>query len=158
MRLKIKVLLFFIATIIFGTYAKSEKILEISLKDGSKIECSLASEPKMSFNAKEMVIKTTATSYTVELDKLAGFGFKASPTAINTVPADSLDYEYDYKRILIRNLSEGARTRLFNINGTCVFDKTNTDPLGQMEISIGSFASGVYLLQVNNATVKIVKP
>ena len=131
--------------------------LVINLKDGSKMVCLLSDEPKLTFSLSELTVKTEKTSFTVLLDNLAKFGFESSTSAIGSVGADGgIDYTLDGDRLFVKGLSAGARVELFRIDGVRMFEKTNRTENGSLEISVGSFSPGVYLLKMNDTTAKIV--
>lgn len=149
--------LFLTSGIGHGVADEAVSNLVINLKDGSKMVCLLSDEPKLTFSLSELTVKTEKTSFTVPLDNLVKFGFESSTSAVGNVAADGgIDYTLDGDRLFVKGLSAGARVELFRIDGVRMFEKTNRAENGSLEISVGTFSPGVYLLKMNDTTAKIV--
>lgn len=128
-------------------------------KDGSKIATyALAERPKVTFNENRFAVECTGVEIEYyELGELARFTYeKDSETAVRNVLKDSPVFKMNRDSILFSSLKEHSTISIYSINGSLVLRKT-LQQAGEYTLPISNLTAGVYMINVNGSTFKIVK-
>lgn len=128
----------------------------IYLMDGTNLTCLLSDKPTIKFSTTDLIVSSDNASFTIPLNNLNKFGFESKSSSISVIEPEKINYTVFENRIIINNLAMGAPVKIINIDGKSVFERVNRDERGDMEISIGAFTPGVYLLNINSSTAKFV--
>ena len=118
--------------------------------------CQLSDKPIIKFSTTDLIVSSDDASFTIPLNNLNKFGFESKSSSISFIEPEKINYTVFENRMIINNLAVGAVVKIINIDGKSVFERVNRDERGDMEISIGAFTPGVYLLNINSSTAKFV--
>ncbi|MDR3704704.1 MAG: T9SS type A sorting domain-containing protein [Paludibacteraceae bacterium] len=133
--------------------------LVVQAKGGSESTCVLSGVRKITFSGSTMsVVKKDATQsdYTISNVQKLLFGLRTS--AINEVSTGSLKaYPNPAKEVLnVDGISKVDNLHLYNLTGSELSVSYGLVNNG-LQISTGDLSQGLYLLQVNNQTIKFQK-
>lgn len=132
--------------------AADGKPLFVSFNDGSKIEFALSSLPEVTFGNDKMTVTSTTTTASYELWKVSTFTYGAT-TGIKEVETNQ-KFAFEGDRIII----DGTRNQVsaFALDGKAV----NLSPVitgDKTIISLDSFTYGIYIIKINNESIKIAR-
>lgn len=128
-------------------------------KDGSKIATyALVERPKVTFNENRFAVECTGVEIEYyELEELARFTYeKDSETAVRNVLKDGPTFKMNRESILFTSLKEHSTISIYSIDGGLVLRKT-LQQTGEYTLPISNLTAGVYMINVNGSTFKIVK-
>lgn len=146
-----KVLVFIAALLSTLTMSAEEKSLIITFSDNTKAEYALTTLPDITMKNDKLTVKTTSTTAEFDLYKVKTFTF-ATSTGIQTVDKQHFSLNGD---VLVMD-GESNKTRIFSIDGKSV----SVDPIisnGKTIINLNALNRGVYIINVNGKSVKIIK-
>ena len=131
--------------------AADGKSLFVSFNDGSKIEFALSTLPKVTFGNDKMTVTSTATTASYELRKVSTFTY-GTTTGIKQVENNKFAFEGD--RIIV----DGTHNQVsaFALDGKAV----SLSPIitsNKTIISLDSLTHGVYIIKINNKSIKIAR-
>ncbi len=133
--------------------ATDGKSLFVTFNDGQKVEFALTTTPEVTFGNDQMTIKTTETTATYELWKVAAFTYGDATTDISHLETHN-SYVLEGNRIII----DGTNNKIdaFAIDGKCI--KLSPITIGaKTMINLKDLSSGVYIIKINNKSIKIAK-
>lgn len=132
--------------------ATDGKSLFVSFNDGSKIEFALSTLPEVTFGNDQMTVKATATTASYELWKVSTFTY-GTTTGIKQVETNN-KFALEGDRIIV----DGTKNQVsaFALDGKKVSisliitgDKTI--------INLDGLSQGVYIIKINNKSIKIAR-
>ena len=116
--------------------ATDDKSLFVSFNDGSKIEFALSTLPEVTFGNDKMTVKSTATTASYELWKVSTFTYGPT-TGIKQVETNN------------------------KINTFALQEKANqlspTTAEGKTIINLNALTNGVYIIKINNKSIKVAR-
>ena len=132
--------------------AADGKSLFVSFNDGSKIEFALSTLPEVTFGNDKMTVTSTATTASYELWKVSTFTY-GTTTGIKQVETNN-KFAFEGDRIII----DGTRNQVsaFALDGKAI----SLSPVitgDKTIISLDSFTYGIYIIKINNESIKIAR-
>lgn len=128
-------------------------------KDGTKIaEFALDEKPKVTFNNNSYVVSSIgADIISYDLERLARFTYeKADATVMKDMVNENTSFRIDGETLLFPSLKSNSIVSFYSVNGTLVFNKRIAQH-GRYAFPISNLSPGIYIIQVNGSTYKIVK-
>lgn len=130
--------------------------LVIWAKDGTKVAYALAEKPKLTFTESELVVKTDSIEVTYALEQMLRFTYESgSVTGIIDLKTDNL-FSLINEALVFPALSANSTVSVYSLNGSLVFKKT-IRTTGEYAFPLSGLNTGVYLVNVNGVTYKIMK-
>ena len=131
--------------------AADGKSLFVSFNDGSKIEFALSTLPEVTFGNDKMTMTSTATTASYELRKVSTFTY-GTTTGIKQVENNKFAFEGD--RIIVDGTHNQVSAyaldgKAVSLSSIITGDKTI--------ISLDSLTHGVYIIKINNKSIKIAR-
>lgn len=132
--------------------ATDGKSLFVSFNDGSKIEFALSTLPEVTFGDDQMTVKTTATTASYELWKVSTFTY-GTTTGIKQVETNN-KFALEGDRIIV----DGTKNQVsaFALDGKNV----SLSPIvtgDKTVINLDGLSQGVYIIKINNKSIKIAR-
>lgn len=132
--------------------AADGKSLFVSFNDGSKIEFALSTLPEVTFGNDKMTVKSTATTASYELWKVSTFTY-GTTTGIKQVETNNkLAFEGD--RIIVDGTNNKIST--FALDGKAI-KLSPTTAEGKTIINLNALTNGVYIIKINNKSIKVAR-
>lgn len=144
----------------FSLFAKAEEPathLVVWAKDGTKVAYALAEKPKVTFTETDLVITANGVEVNYTLEKMARFIYENNTSvAITNLQTDESLFKLDGESLLFPALKANSTVSVYSLNGTIVFKKT-VRKNGEYAFPLSNLNAGVYMVNVNGLTYKIVK-
>lgn len=132
--------------------ATDDKSLFVSFNDGSKIEFALSTLPEVTFGNDKMTVKSTATTASYELWKVSTFTY-GTTTGIKQVETNNkLAFEGD--RIIVDDTNN--KINAFALDGKAI-KLSPTTAEGKTIINLNALTNGVYIIKINNKSIKVAR-
>lgn len=133
-------------------HAADGKSLFVSFNDGSKIEFALSTLPEVTFGDDKMTVKTTSTTASYELWKVSTFTY-GTTTDIKQVSQD-IHFACEGDRIIVDD--KANKVSIYSLDGKAVTISPiiNND---KTIISLEGLTKGVYIIKINNKSIKIAR-
>lgn len=126
-------------------------------KDGSKVGYALAENPKITFTETDMIIACTGEEISYPLNNMERFTYESdSESSIRNIQTEESPYKLDGESLLFPNLKSNTTVFIYTLDGTQVFKKTVRQN-GEYAFPLSNLNAGVYMVNVNGLTYKIVK-
>ena len=124
----------------------------VSFNDGSRIEFALSTLPEVTFGNDKMTVTSTATTACYELWKVSTFTY-GTTTGIQQIEANS-KFAFEGDRLIV----DGTRNQVsaFALDGKAV----NLSPViagDKTIISLDGLTHGVYIIKINNKSIKVAR-
>lgn len=132
--------------------AADGKSLFVTFNDGQKVEFALSKAPEVTFGNDQMTIKTTEATASYELWKVSTFTY-GTTTGIKDVEANK-NVALEGNRIII----DGTNTKVsaFALDGKAIHLSPTT--MGSKTIiHLDELTQGVYVIKINNKSIKIAR-
>ncbi len=133
-------------------HAADGKSLFVSFNDGSKIEFALSTLPEVTFGDDKMTVKTTSTTASYELWKVSTFTY-GTTTDIKQVSQDN-HFAWEGDRIIVDG--KANKVSIYSLDGKSV----SISPIINNDktiISLEGLTKGVYIIKINNKSIKIAR-
>ena len=154
--MKKRSLLLLFATIgLWGSVCANPTFVTIEFKDLSKKSFVLAESPVFQYRNDSLVVNGSAsTGY--QFEKVAKFYFEGELSSIPTIAANEVRVTYlDNQHIQVEGLAANSQVGLFSVLGQLIEQKTAKE--GEAVLFTLPAAKGVYILKVNEQSIKIIK-
>lgn len=129
-------------------------------KDGERIATfALTDKPKVTFDDSRFCVKCDNIEVEYfELEKLARFTYEKTdiPLAINNLVTDDRPFRLDGESILFSSLKVNNTISIYSLNGVQILQKT-IKQAGEYALPISNLGAGIYMVNVNGSTYKIIK-
>ena len=133
--------------------AANDKSLFVTFNDGQKVEFALSTTPDVTFGNDQMTIKTTKTTASYDLWKVTAFTYGSTTTGINQVENKN-SFALDGDNIIIEGTNNKIST--YALDGKAV--KLSPVTTGNKTIiNLNELAQGVYIIKINNKSIKIAR-
>lgn len=156
--MKSKLLLFLLLG--FSIFTKAENNptnLVVWAKDGTKVAYALAEKPKVTFTETDLVITANGVEVNYTLENMARFTYEDNAsTVITNLQTDESSFKINGEYLLFPALKANSTVSVYSLNGTLVFKKTVRQN-GEYAFPLSNLNAGVYMVNVNGLTYKIVK-
>lgn len=131
--------------------------LVVWAKDGTKVAYVLADKPKVTFTETEMVITSNGIEVNYALEKMSRFTFENSTmTGITNLNNGKTSLKLERESLLFPSLKANSTVSVYSANGTLVFKQTVRKD-GEYSFPISNLNAGIYMVNVNGLTYKIMK-
>lgn len=133
-------------------HAADGKSLFVSFNDGSKIEFALSTLPEVTFGDDKMTVETTSTTASYELWKVSTFTY-GTTTDIKQVSQDTR-FAWEGDRIIVDG--KANKVSIYSLDGKAV----SISPIINNDktiISLEGLTKGVYIIKINNKSIKITR-
>ncbi|MCR5496332.1 MAG: T9SS type A sorting domain-containing protein [Paludibacteraceae bacterium] len=154
--MKKKGLLLAAAIGVCGTVCANTKVVSIEFKDLTKKSFVLSESPKFQYRNDSLVVNGSAsTAYPFQ--NVSKFYFEDSEeSGIPAVASNEVRVTYlDNQNILVEGLKAGSNVELFSLLGQLI-EKKSTKDGEALQFKLPN-DKGVYVLKVDNQSIKIVK-
>lgn len=132
--------------------ATEDKSLFVSFNDGSKIEFALSTLPEVTFGNDKMTVKSTATTASYELWKVSTFTY-GTTTGIKQVETNN-KFAFEGDRIIVDGTNNKIST--FALDGKAIKISPTTAE-GKTIINLNALTHGVYIIKINNKSIKVAR-
>ena len=132
--------------------ATDGKSLFVSFNDGSKIEFALSTLPEVTFGNDKMTVKSTATTASYELWKVSTFTY-GTTTGIKQVETNN-KFAFEGDRIIVDGTNNKIST--FALDGKAI-KLSPTTAEGKTIINLNALTHGVYIIKINNKSIKVAR-
>ena len=140
--------------------AKAENIptnFVVWAKDGTKVAYALAEKPKVTFTETDMVITTKDVQVNYILENMLRFTYeKGELNAVINLQTDESSFILDGEFLLFPSLKVNSIVTIYSLNGTLEFKKIVSEK-GEYAFPLSNLNAGVYMVNVNGITYKVVK-
>ncbi len=118
---------------------------------------SFAGRPKLTYRDKCLVMQYGNSYVQYTLKGLVKITFCADPTDVEDGPMmDGLKFSFDNDEIRIASAKAGHPVRLYNLKGQCV-KMLSVDGNGNVTVTLESLPPGVYIIQIEDITYKVLR-
>ena len=136
---------------------ESKTLLVVRAKDGTQVAYALADKPKVTFTLSDLVITTKGVEVNYSLDNMVSFTYEANETSyITNLQTDDTLFKLDGEYLLFPALKSNSTVSVFSIKGTIVFKRTLREN-GEYAFPLSDLNAGVYIINVNGLSYKIMK-
>lgn len=144
----------------FCLIAKAENdptTLVIWAKDGTKVAYALAEKPKVTFTTTDLVITSNGIEVNYSLKNTARFTYGSNEQSrIWNLQTDEQVFRLEGESLLFPALKANSTVSIYSLNGSLVFKKAIHQD-GEYAFPLSSLNAGVYMVNANGLTYKIVK-
>ncbi len=153
--MKKKCLLLLAAIGVCGSVCAEPTFVTIEFKDLTKKSFVLSESPTFQFRNDSLVVNGDAsTAY--QFEKVAKYYFEGELSGIPAIEANEVRVTYlDNQNILVEGLKAGSNVELFSMLGQLI-EKKSAKNGEALQFKLPS-TKGVYVLKVDNQSIKIVK-
>lgn len=152
-----KRLLSLLGTVLIAVPMFSQNILTIHQKDGQKFSFGFDDKPVITYTGTDLVLKTTKTEVQYPLASLSKFTFTDAENAVISIKDDNAArLELDDYMVSITGAKAGITVTLIGPDGKTV-GTYKTDADGSVTFSIADLPAGIYIINSENLTCKILK-
>lgn len=131
--------------------------LVVWAKDGTNVAYALYEQPKITFIHSNLIISTHNMEVSYPLSNLLRFTYvKGSTSGITDITDYGKSFRLDGETLLFPQLKKGDKVSVYSPNGIIILEKSISID-GEYAISLSQFISGVYVVNVNGLTYKIIK-
>lgn len=131
--------------------------LVVWAKDGTKVAYALAEKPKVTFTETDLVITSDGIEVHYALENMLRFTFDNSPAAgITDLMNGKMSISINEESLLFPSLKTNNTVSIYSASGMLVF-RHNVQQDGVYSFPLSNLNNGVYLVNVNGLTYKIVK-
>lgn len=156
--MKSKVMALLLSGVFYSAMADEPKTkLIVWAKDGTKVAYLLAENPKVTFTETDLVIMTNEVEVNYALENMTRFTYESNTnTAIANLQTNGPSFKFDGATLLFPMLKANNTVAVYSLNGALAFKKTIQKD-GEYAFSISNLNAGVYIVNVNGLTYKVVK-
>lgn len=155
-----RILFLFMLHVFIGSIYAADgfSTLVVWAKDGSKVAYQLNDKPVLTFEEGDLVIKTKDITVNYALKQMQRFTFENNQNVANAnlISKEDIPFLMNTEYLLFPSLEKGSSIFIYSVQGQVVLKKTMTQA-GDVSIPIDQLQSGVYFVQVNGITYKIMK-
>lgn len=150
-------LILIIASVLFALPVIGQNTLTIHQKDGQLFSFGFEDKPVITYTDNDLVLKTTKTEVQYPLSSLAKFTFTDLEDAVISIKDDkAAQMELDNYVVSITGAKSGVTVSVVGSDGKTLNSyKTDTD--GSVTFRIAELPEGVYIINSENLTYKILK-
>ena len=128
--------------------------------DGQKIEFMLDYGVTITFDDDQLIITNdVADIIPFDLDntwKLTYAAVGGDGTGVQSLSEDLNTVQFNGQNIMFQHLKAGSKVSVYAVNGMLMMNKTIASD-GELTVDLSNFSQGVYVVNVNNKTYKVVK-
>ena len=152
--MKKSLFLLMLVGLLFPNIAKAQtQALVVWLADGTTADVELYTEPKVTFPADKVLIKSAVLDIEYNAADVIRFTYKGKDTGINNLQAD---YTQTDGRIVFHGINTTDKVAVYRSNGVRLPIRLELQGSNAI-LSLSSLPVGVYLISVNGHTSKFVR-
>lgn len=137
--------------------AEEKTTLVIWTKNNTQVAYVLNEEPKISFTDTDMVVTVQNVEVSYPLSDMLRLTYADDEEMdITDLHTGDSSFLFNGDCLLFPSLKAGTTVSFYSLDGTLVFAKT-VSKQGEYAFSLSDLSSGVYMVNVNGITYKIVK-
>lgn len=133
--------------------AANDKSLFVTFNDGQKVEFALSTTPEVTFGNDQMTIKTTQTTASYDLGKVTTITYGSTTTGIKQVENNN-KFAFEGDRIIVDGTNN--KVSAFALDGKNIKLSPITAD-GKTIIPLDELTHGVYLININNKSIKVAR-
>ena len=152
----IRLLLLSVFCLFVSTVMAEDLVLQVWLADGQVMSINLNEEPRTTYNDGNLVITTTKTTISYPLEKVKRYTYASVSSGITSPKGVEATFSADGETLTFKGLKTGTSIMLYNVAGQLLRKVTPTTE-GQAAVSVSKLPTGVYVVNMNDATYKITK-
>ena len=140
-------------------HAQKDMALSVLMKDGTAVYFLLKERPIATFVDDMVKIESSTDEAQIKRTLVDRFEFTDElPTGIEDVEDEVADGRFELTKNFIRveGLAPGCAERLYSVSGQMVMSVA-ADENGCATLSLDALASGIYLVNYNEITIKFIK-
>ena len=132
--------------------------LVIISKDGSRVGYQLTHNPKITFTNTDLEIKTDLLEVNYPLANMARFEYEKenTPTTLRDISTDETICKFIGESLVFPHLDENSTVAIYTAVGQTILSKTILSA-GEYAFPLSNLGVGVYMVNVNGLTYKIVR-
>lgn len=144
------------------TTANADVVIVEQAKDGlptatQKSSYDLGDKPVITFDGSNLVVKTDQASAEFPLATVVKYYFAESdPTGTNTETEQMALVFATEDGVQLLNCQPDMTVALFSVSGQLI-KEYRTSNEGSLEINLSSQSKGIYLIKLNNTTIKVIR-
>ena len=127
--------------------------LVIECVDGTAQKYSSTEQPKVSFDETTVYVKSELLETEFAIENVERFYFEIEESSINSNLANEFSFYYDGRNVIIEG--EDCAVSIFDMNGRVCYNAITCNRYSSIDIS--GYVPGIYIVKVNNQTIKILK-
>ncbi len=143
----------------FSAIANSDQAEElvIWLKNGEKIQLKLSDTLKTTFANGNLVLESESAVFQWPMESIIKYTYNLPPSSIETTNAtNDIKISFLNDILSIETNSPKISVKLWGIDGVLI-DSWDLNIESKMSISFAGYTAGIYVLEVNGFTHKIIK-
>lgn len=150
------ILLSFLCMTMTAQEAKTH--LVVIAKDGTRVAYQLAHHPKLTFSATDLEIKTDLLEISYPLANMARFEYETenSATSLRDISTGEPICHFVGESLVFPHLEANNTVFIYTSVGQIVLSRTILSA-GEYAFPLSNLGTGVYMVQVNGLTYKIVR-
>ena len=131
--------------------------LVVWTRDGAKTVFELRQDPSVTFEEGGLVVRSNGVEAKFSISDLLRWTYQQrTVTGISDASADKTHPFMEGDHLVVSQLKEGTTVRIYAADGREVLQKTMTRD-GACRIPLNRLRTGVYVVQVNSLTYKILR-
>ena len=138
------------------TVSAQTQVLVLHHADNTTTDVELYTNPKITFEGDKMIINSSVIHMELKVGDVVRFTYKEKSTGVERPEADAT-YTQQNGQIIFNGIKDTNKIAVYKSNGTRVPVRFSSDN-GHLCFSLTSLPTGVYLLNINGKTAKIVRP
>lgn len=132
-------------------------MLVVWAKNNTKVAYALDEKPRISFTDTTLVISVEDVEVSYPLDDMLRFTYGEDPgTGVLDLQTEEQKFYFDGTVLLFPSLNAGTTVSLYTLGGTLVFTKA-VSTNGEYACPLSNLSQGVYVVNANGVTYKILK-
>ena len=141
--------------------ANAEVLIVEQNQEGSqetkKVSYDLGDKPVLTYSGTNLIVKTNTASAEFRLGKVARYYFAESdPTGVVTTQGKMGYLFVTEEGVRMLGFEPSLQVKLYTVSGQFI-QEYRTSEEGSLEISLNGQPQGVYLIQLNTTTIKVIK-
>lgn len=140
---------------LFGITTVKAQTLVLLHADGTTTDVELATKPKVTFENNKVLITSTILNIEYPKKDVLRFTFKSSSTGMQSV-RNNVGYSNENGELVFHGVNNTDKIGVYTVKGIRVPAKIKRSG-SQATLSLSALSSGVYIINVNGRTSKIVK-
>lgn len=140
--------------ICIGIQAETKKSLVIQKSDGSLTSFMLSELPELTFDNRSIIISIGGQSTSFQIEDVVQYYFEE--VSDNTIREIKQKYTISNDVICIGDIIPQNQVRLVSVDGK-IYPSHISITEGQTIISLASLPKGVYIIQIKNKQIKVIK-
>ncbi|MBO4531027.1 MAG: T9SS type A sorting domain-containing protein [Paludibacteraceae bacterium] len=126
-------------------------------QETKKVSYDLGDNPVLTYSGTNLVVKTNIASAEFPLGKVAKYYFAESdPTGVVTTQGKMGYLFVTEEGVRMVGFEPSIQVKLYTISGQFI-QEYKTSEEGSLEINLNGHPQGVYLIQLNTTTIKVIK-